>query len=94
MSEQDTNAKAILLEMVDLDFHSKLELAERLKRAFAPACGLFATTADTEGKIRSCVGHGELTNDQLDTFGNRAAVEVPSLQKVLRHFCKKALNIM
>jgi L-fucose isomerase-like protein len=46
------------------------------------------TTADTEGKIRAYVGEGELTNDQLDTFGNRAVAQVPNLQNVLRHVCQ------
>src|SRR5690606_20146697 len=30
------------------------------------------TTDDTEGVIRAYVGQGMLTNDALDTFGNRA----------------------
>jgi L-fucose isomerase-like protein len=46
------------------------------------------TTADAEGKIRCYVGEGELTNDKLDTFGNRAVAHVPHLQKVLRHVCE------
>jgi L-fucose isomerase-like protein len=47
------------------------------------------TTADAEGKIRCYVGEGELTNDKLETFGNRAVAHVPGLQKVLRHVCLK-----
>lgn len=50
------------------------------------------TTADAEGKIRAYVGEGELTNDKLDTFGNRAVAHVPDLQKVLRHVCKKGFE--
>jgi L-fucose isomerase-like protein len=50
------------------------------------------TTADAEGKIRCYVGEGELTNDQLDTFGNRAVAKVPNLQKVLRHVCEKGFE--
>jgi len=50
------------------------------------------TTADAEGKIRCYVGEGELTNDTLDTFGNRAVAHVPNLQKVLRHVCKQGFE--
>ncbi|HSY20084.1 MAG TPA: L-fucose/L-arabinose isomerase family protein [Candidatus Acidoferrales bacterium] len=50
------------------------------------------TTADTEGTIRAYVGEGELTNDKLDTFGNRAVAHVPNLQKVLRHVCQQGFE--
>jgi L-fucose isomerase-like protein len=50
------------------------------------------TTADAEGKIRCYVGEGELTNDELKTFGNRAVAKVPNLQKVLRHVCEKGFE--
>ena len=50
------------------------------------------TTADTEGKIRCYVGEGELTNDPLDTFGNRAVAHVPNLQNVLRHVCREGFE--
>lgn len=45
------------------------------------------TTADTEGKIRAYVGEGHLTDDHLETFGNRAVAHVPGLQKLMRHVC-------
>lgn len=50
------------------------------------------TTADAEGKIRCYVGEGELTNDELKTFGNRAVAKVPNLQRVLRHVCEKGFE--
>ena len=50
------------------------------------------TTADAEGKIRCYVGEGELTNDALDTFGNRAVAHVPNLQNVLRHVCQQGFE--
>ena len=50
------------------------------------------STADAEGKIRCYVGEGELTNDELKTFGNRAVAKVPTLQKVLRHVCEKGFE--
>ena len=50
------------------------------------------TTADPEGCIRAYVGEGELTNDPLDTFGNRAVAKVPQLQKLMRHVCAKGFE--
>jgi L-fucose isomerase-like protein len=50
------------------------------------------TTADLEGKIRAYVGQGELTNDPLDTFGNRAVARVPNLQKLMRHICQNGFE--
>jgi L-fucose isomerase-like protein len=46
------------------------------------------TTDDRRGKIRTYVGEGEITNDELDTFGSRAVVRIPKLQKLLQYVCK------
>jgi L-fucose isomerase-like protein len=45
------------------------------------------TTADADGCIRAYVGEGELTNDELHTFGTRAVAHVPQLQRLLRFVC-------
>jgi L-fucose isomerase-like protein len=50
------------------------------------------TTADTDGKIRAYVGEGELTNDPLDTFGNRAVAKIPRLQQLMRHVCRQGFE--
>jgi L-fucose isomerase-like protein len=50
------------------------------------------TTADTDGKIRTYVGEGELTDDKLNTFGNRAVARIPELQKLMRHVCKNGFE--
>ncbi len=50
------------------------------------------TTDDTRGVIRAYVGEGELTNDELKTFGNRAVAAVPRLQKLLRHVCEEGFE--
>jgi L-fucose isomerase-like protein len=50
------------------------------------------TTADPEGRIRTYVGEGELTNDPLDTFGNRAVARVPKLQELMRHVCREGFE--
>lgn len=46
------------------------------------------TTADTEGRLRAYVGEGSLTDDTLDTFGNRAVAQVPDLQRLMHYVCK------
>src|SRR4051812_6450470 len=50
------------------------------------------TTADADGKIRTYVGEGELTNDALDTFGNRAVAKIPQLQKLMHHVCNRGFE--
>lgn len=50
------------------------------------------TTDDRAGLIRSYLGEGRFTDDPLDTFGARAVVEVPGLQKLMRHICKNGFE--
>jgi L-fucose isomerase-like protein len=45
------------------------------------------TTDDVAGVIRAYVGQGDLTDDALKTFGNRAVAHIPQLQKLMRHVC-------
>lgn len=45
------------------------------------------TTDDRAGRIRAYTGQGRFTDDPLATFGNRAVVEVPNLQALMRHIC-------
>ncbi len=46
------------------------------------------STDDRRGAIKTYVGEGRITDDPLDTFGSRAVVEIPELQKLLRIICK------
>ncbi len=50
------------------------------------------STDDPAGAIRTYVGDGAFTDDPLDTFGNRAVVHVPGLQKLLRYICKNGFE--
>ncbi|WP_221028738.1 L-fucose/L-arabinose isomerase family protein [Actomonas aquatica] len=50
------------------------------------------TTDDTTGRIRAYVGEGQLTDDALATFGNRAVAQVPKLQKLMRHVCENGFE--
>ena len=50
------------------------------------------STDDVNGRILSYVGDGFFTDDSLDTFGSRAVVEVPGLQKLMRYICKNGFE--
>ena len=50
------------------------------------------TTDDTSGVIRAYVGEGDLTNDELKTFGNRAVARVPKLQKLMQYICRQGFE--
>jgi L-fucose isomerase-like protein len=50
------------------------------------------STDDTSGIIRAYTGEGELTNDSLDTFGHRAVVYTPNLQKLLAYLCQNGFE--
>lgn len=59
-------------------------VAPRLRRS--PSDASRRTTR--RGIIRTYVGQGELTNDELKTFGNRAVARVPKLQ-LMHHVCRE-----
>lgn len=50
------------------------------------------STDDRNGVIRTYVGDAMLTDDPLDTFGGRAVVEVPGLQKLLQYICENGFE--
>jgi len=50
------------------------------------------STDDRNGCIRTYVGEGRFTDDPLSTFGNRAVVEVPELQKLMRYICRNGFE--
>jgi len=50
------------------------------------------STDDVKGCMRAYVGEGRFTDDPLSTFGSRAVVEVPELQKLMRYICKNGFE--
>lgn len=50
------------------------------------------STDDRNGQIAAYVGQGRFTDDDLKTFGNRAVVEVPDLQKLMRVICRRGFE--
>ena len=50
------------------------------------------STDDRHGCLRTYMGEGRFTDDPLSTFGSRAVVEVPGLQKLMRYICKNGFE--
>jgi L-fucose isomerase-like protein len=50
------------------------------------------STDDVDGMVRAYVGEGRFTDDPLDTFGSRAVVEVPQLQRLMKYICKNGFE--
>jgi len=50
------------------------------------------STDDNKGVIRTYMGEGEFTDDTLDTFGARAVINTPGLQKLMRYICKNGFE--
>ena len=45
------------------------------------------STDDPKGIIKAYIGEGELTDDPLKTFGNRAVAKIGNLQGLMNHVC-------
>lgn len=45
------------------------------------------STDDPKGMIKVYMGEGVLTDDALNTFGNRAVAEIPNLQELMKYVC-------
>ena len=50
------------------------------------------STDDCKGNIKAYVGEGELTNDALDTFGNRAVAQINNLQGLMHYVCRNGFE--
>lgn len=50
------------------------------------------STDDRSGRITAYVGEGRFTDDPLQTFGTRAVVEVPDLQRLMRMICRNGFE--
>jgi L-fucose isomerase-like protein len=50
------------------------------------------STDDCKGIIRAYVGEGELTNDTLNTFGNRAVAQINNLQGLMQYVCRNGFE--
>ena len=50
------------------------------------------STDDRDGVIKAYVGDGRFTDDPLNTFGSRAVVEIPGLQRLMWYACKNGFE--
>ena len=50
------------------------------------------STDDCKGIIKAYVGEGELTNDALETFGNRAVAQIGNLQGLMNYVCRNGFE--
>lgn len=50
------------------------------------------STDDPKGVIKAYFGEGELTDDTLNTFGNRAVAEIPNLQGLMQYVCRNGFE--
>ena len=50
------------------------------------------TTDDPKGIMKAYVGDGQLTDDELNTFGNRAVAQIKDLQGLMQHVCKNGFE--
>jgi L-fucose isomerase-like protein len=50
------------------------------------------TTDDCKGIIKAYVGEGELTDDALKTFGNRAVAQINNLQGLMQYVCRNGFE--
>jgi L-fucose isomerase-like protein len=62
----------------------------RLKASPMTFCRV--STDDQIGLVRAYVGEGELTDDELETFGGYGVVKIPNLQALLRHICENGFE--
>ena len=50
------------------------------------------STDDSKGIIKAYIGEGDLTDDALKTFGNRAVAKIPDLQKLMQYVCRNGFE--
>ncbi|MEH6307717.1 L-fucose/L-arabinose isomerase family protein [Olivibacter sp. CPCC 100613] len=50
------------------------------------------STDDPKGIIKAYIGEGLLTDDPLNTFGNRAVAQIPDLQGLMQYVCRNGFE--
>jgi L-fucose isomerase-like protein len=50
------------------------------------------STDDCKGVIKAYIGEGELTDDALKTFGNRAVAQIDNLQGLMQYVCRNGFE--
>ncbi|MHB9033451.1 MAG: L-fucose/L-arabinose isomerase family protein [Anaerolineae bacterium] len=65
-------------------------LAGKIKPTPVTYCRV--STDDEMGSIRAYVGEGEITSDQVSTFGGYGVIQVPDFQDLLRYICENGFE--
>jgi L-fucose isomerase-like protein len=50
------------------------------------------STDDCKGVIKAYVGEGDLTDDPLETFGNRAVAQIRDMQGLMQYVCRNGFE--
>jgi L-fucose isomerase-like protein len=50
------------------------------------------STDDRHGQIKAYVGDGSFLDDPVETFGSRAVVQIPELQKLMHYVCRNGFE--
>ena len=50
------------------------------------------STDDCKGVMKAYIGEGELTNDAVNTFGNRAVAQIKNLQGLMQYVCRNGFE--
>ncbi|MEZ0542036.1 L-fucose/L-arabinose isomerase family protein [Fibrella arboris] len=50
------------------------------------------STDDTKGIMKAYIGEGRLTDDALNTFGNRAVAQIDNLQGLMQYVCRNGFE--
>jgi L-fucose isomerase-like protein len=50
------------------------------------------STDDCKGIIKAYIGEGELTDDPLNTFGNRAVARIDNMQGLMQYVCRNGFE--
>jgi len=50
------------------------------------------STDDCKGIIKAYIGEGDLTDDPLNTFGNRAVARIDNMQRLMQYVCRNGFE--
>lgn len=77
-----------------LDFHEMQDLYGSCsgKIASGPITLLRISTKDSEGKIHSYLAEGEVTEEEIETFGSYGVVELEGLQSLMDHIVEEGFE--
>jgi L-fucose isomerase-like protein len=91
-----SNLPADLIQEPEMSFQDIISATVGKENTYGTVVGRIKTgpftycrvsTDDCRGVIRAYLGEGQLTGDQLETFGGYGVIEIPNFQGLLHHIC-------